>query len=205
MIDTGMVNSAGHRAIVREEYMKHKSNKFMAAAALVAVFLPIASESAGNPAGEVSAGATAVARPGLEWDSNGKPVKLDFNFGDFKAWARKKGGWQIEGWIHHEGLVCGTYYVGVRFGAGNPGCDNVQWFSDPKIVSQREHCNSAGRLHQGGDIEFPFADRFAQITCAERIVRCTGNCKYSLGGEPQGTPSSRGSDLGDRPPAWSTP
>lgn len=172
---------------------------------LVAVWLvagvAIAGDSAEAPDKEVVVGSTAIARSGMEWDKDGKPTRLEFDFGDFKAWARKKGGWQIEGWINHSGLVCGTYYVMVRFGAGNPGCTNVKWFSDPRQVTQREQCNSASLAHQGGDLDFPWADRFDRITCAERIVRCSGNCRYTLGAKSKGAPTPQGG-LGDRPTGW---
>lgn len=150
---------------------------------------------------EVVVGSLAVAKPGMEWDQNGKPARLEFDFGDFKMWVRKKGGWQMEGRINHSGLICGTYQVMVRFGAGNPGCTNVKWFSDPRLVSQHEQCNSASVAHQGGDLDFPWADRFGQLSCAERIVRCSGNCRYTLGTMPKNAPVPQGG-LGDKPTGW---
>jgi hypothetical protein len=174
---------------------------------IVAVWFVVGAAVAGDPvpsAGkEVVVGSMAIARSGMEWDKDGKPTRLEFDFGDFTAWARKKGGWQLEGVINHSGLVCGTYYVMARFGTGNPGCENVKWFSDPKLVTQREHCNSASLSHQGGDIEFPWADRFDQVTCAERIIRCTGICRYTLGKKPLEAPKPQGG-LGDEPAGWQT-
>ncbi len=179
--------------------MTKRSIPMLVAAWLVSG-VAVAGEPAQPPDNEAVVGSMAVAKPGMEWDKNGKPARLDFDFGDFKAWVRKKGGWQIEGRINHSGLICGTYDVMVRFGAGNPGCNNVKWFSDPRSVTHREHCNSASLPHQGGDIEFPWADRFGQLTCAERIVRCTGNCRYTLGAKPKVAPFPQGG-LGDRPSA----
>jgi hypothetical protein len=142
------------------------------------------------PPGEAAEvwGRTTVARPAAEWDEQGKPAKIDFDFGDFKMWARKKGGWQIEGWLHHRGLLCGTYYVAVRFGIGDPACNNVKWLDEPRYVSQRTQCNNASVLHSGGDLEFPHAAQFADVTCAERIIRCTGNCQLSFQGDKPGVP-----------------
>jgi hypothetical protein len=160
-------------------------------AAAVALSGGVAAESVPGPTGEAAEvwGRTTIARPAAEWDENGKPAKIEFDFGDFKMWARKKGGWQIEGWLHHRGLLCGTYYVAVRFGIGDAGCNNVKWLSDPRYVTQRVQCNNASVLHSGGDVEFPHAAQFADITCAERIVRCTGNCQLSFQGDkPGGVP-----------------
>jgi hypothetical protein len=167
-------------------------------ASLLVAGIAMAGEPPQPPDKEPIVGSMAVAKPGAEWDKDGRPTRLDFDFGDFKAWVRKKGGWQIEGWINHSGLVCGNYDVMVRFGAGNPGCKNVKWFSDPVAVTHREQCNSASLAHQGGDIEFPWADRFSQLTCAERIIRCTGHCRYTLGAKPKSAPLPQGG-LGDRP------
>lgn len=50
-------------------------------------------------------GRTAVARPAAEWDQNGKPVKLEFDFGDVRAWVRRDGSWNAEGSIQHRGLL----------------------------------------------------------------------------------------------------
>jgi len=128
-------------------------------------------------------GRTGIGRAAAEWDEMGKPARIDFDFGDFKMWIRKKGGYHIEGWMHHQGLLCGTYYVAVRFGVGDPGCNNVKWLSGPRYVSQRTQCNNASVLHSGGDVEFPHASQFSEITCAERIIRCTGNCQLSFQGD----------------------
>jgi hypothetical protein len=71
------------------------------------------------------AGRTTIARQALEWNSDGKPVKLDFDFGDFKAWARRDGSWNAEGTVQHRGLMCATYTLLLRVGHGNPGCTDV--------------------------------------------------------------------------------
>jgi hypothetical protein len=38
-------------------------------------------------------------------------------------------------------------------------------------------CNHATMNHQGGGDDSVLAARFDEITCAERVVRCSGNCK----------------------------
>lgn len=159
--------------------------------ALSALSGSAAAESLPPPSGAVAEvwGRTAIARPAAEWDETGKPARIDFDFGDFKMWARKRGGWQIEGWLHHRGLLCGTYYIAVRFGVGEQGCNNVKWLAEPRYVSQRTQCNNASVLHGGGDVEFPHVAEFADISCAERIIRCTGNCQLSFQGDkPGGNP-----------------
>ena len=120
---------------------------------------------------------TAVARQAAEWNKEGKPVKYDFDFGDFKAWARRDGSWNAEGRVQHRGLLCGTYTLSLRVGHGNPGCNNVQWFGDPRPVASVSLCNNAVGNLSGGDTEFSEASRFDEITCAQRTMSCSGNCK----------------------------
>jgi hypothetical protein len=122
-------------------------------------------------------GRTAVARPTAEWGKDGKPVKIEFDFGDFKAWARRDGSWSAEGPIKHRGLLCGTYTLHLRVGQGNPGCSDVQWFREPRAVASVKLCNDATGLINGGNTEFQDAKQFDKITCAERTLSCSGNCK----------------------------
>ena len=130
-----------------------------------------------DDAGGPSAGRTAVARPAAEWNKDGKPVKLEFDFGDFKAWARRDGSWNAEGTVQHRGLQCGTYTLSLRVGRGRPGCVDVQWFGEPRAVASVTLCNNAPGPLTGGNNEFRDAARFDEISCAERVIRCTGNCK----------------------------
>jgi len=125
----------------------------------------------------VTAGRTAVARPAAEWDKDGKPVKLEFDFGDFKAWARRDGSWSAEGMVQHHGLLCGIYTVSLRLGRGQPGCVDVQWFGEPRAVADVKLCNDAAGMLSGGNNEFRDVARFDEITCAERAISCSGNCK----------------------------
>lgn len=141
-------------------------------AVLAAVAPVMADDSAASPVGR-----TAVARPAAEWNKDGKPVKLDFDFGDFKAWARRDGSWNAEGVVEHRGLACGTYTLSLRVGHGSPGCTDVQWFGEPRAVASVTLCNNAPGSLTGGNNEFRDAARFDEISCAERVISCTGNCK----------------------------
>jgi len=104
------------------------------------------------------------------------PSRWDFNFGDGRALMRKDGTWQIETEIKHGGLGCGNYRLGVRFGAGNPGCLDVAWLGEPMFAIHLKHCNNAMRPHHGDGYDALLMDAFDQITCAERLIRCTGTC-----------------------------
>lgn len=137
----------------------------------LAGFAPAA---AGDPA---TVGRTAVARPAAEWNQDGKPVKLEFDFGDFHAWARRDGSWGAEGMVRHRGLLCGSYTLSLRVGRGNPGCVDVQWFGEPRAVADLKLCNDAAGTLTGGNSEFREVARFDEITCAERTLSCSGNCK----------------------------
>lgn len=127
-------------------------------------------------------GSTAVAKPAPLFLPDGTPERLDFSFGDakeggFTAWLRHKGGWYMEGWVHHSGLRCATYRVGMRFGAGKPGCSDVSWLTDVIYVTEQTQCNNASQQHAGGDINFSLGKDFARVTCAERVISCRGSCR----------------------------
>lgn len=104
-------------------------------------------------------------------------ARLDFFFGDIRAWLRQDGNWHIEGNVRHRGALCGMYELGIQFGAGSPGCANVEWLTSPAYVTSRRQCNSALMNHSGGDISPAAADAFDRINCAQRLIRCSGNCK----------------------------
>ncbi len=105
------------------------------------------------------------------------PARLDFFFGDIRAWLLQDGNWHIEGNIRHLGALCAKYELGIQFGIGSPGCSNVQWLGSPVYVTRRTHCNNAVLEHSGGDLDYAAADAFDQINCAQRLIRCSGNCK----------------------------
>ena len=126
---------------------------------LVALLLINFSAIASDPDVPV-AGRTTIARQAAEWNSDGKPVKLDFDFG-----------------VQHRGLRCTTYTLFLRVGHGNPGCTDVHWFREPVPVASTQVCNNAPAMLSGGNLEFRDAARFDEITCAERIISCSGTCK----------------------------
>lgn len=120
---------------------------------------------------------TAPARSSAMWTPEGQPERLEFNFGDITAWIRNKGGWHIEGRIQHRGLLCGTYELGMRFGAGTLGCTDVKWLTEIEYGTRVRQCNNASQHHDGGGILPQLVNDFERITCGERVIRCTGNCK----------------------------
>lgn len=121
--------------------------------------------------------ASAPTRTALADQAVGKRERLEFGGDEFKGWLRKDGEWFVEGDVRHFGLLCADYEMGLRFGAGSPGCANVEWLSEVRYATRRKQCNGATVRHSGSDTEPALADQFAKITCAERVIRCTGNCK----------------------------
>ena len=104
-------------------------------------------------------------------------ARLDFFFGEIRAWLLQDGNWHVEGNVSHRGALCARYELGIQFGAGNPGCSNVKWMGTPVYVTMRTHCNNAALRHSGGDIDYSAAEAFDRINCAQRLIRCNGNCK----------------------------
>ena len=121
--------------------------------------------------------ASAPTRISLADAAAGKRTRLEFGSDEFKGWLRNNGEWYVEGDVTHMGLVCADYEMGLRFGTGSPGCSNVEWLSEVRYATRRKQCNSATVKHTGGDSEPQLAGLFGKITCAERVIRCTGNCK----------------------------
>jgi hypothetical protein len=124
-------------------------------------------------------GVSAPAQITYSLDTRPKPERLDFDFRTVEshAWINDDGDFQVSGWIKHSGLLCATYRMGVRFGAGSPGCLNVKWITGPLYVTYEPQCNDARVEHSGGDTDAGLGKRIATITCAERVVHCAGNCK----------------------------
>lgn len=103
--------------------------------------------------------------------------RKDFRFFSYKAWLNPNGEWYIEGPISHKGLLCGTYELGMRFGVGVNGCTDVEWLTPDRYISSEMQCNNASMIHKGGDGDPILAERYKDINCAERIIRCSDNCK----------------------------
>lgn len=124
-------------------------------------------------------GVTAPARPTYSLDSPPRINRLDFDFRieETKAWLNKDGDFQVNGWIKHAGLLCSTYRMGMRFGIGSPGCLNVNWVTEPYFVTSEYQCNGARVQHAGGDAYAELGEQIGKISCAERVINCTGNCK----------------------------
>jgi hypothetical protein len=129
--------------------------------------------------GPDESGISAPAQPTYSLDAHPKPIRLNFDFreGESLAWLNEDGDFQVHGWITHRSLRCATYRMGVRFGAGSPACLNVQWLTEPVFVTSQLQCNSARANHRGGDTLPAMGARLERITCAERVIRCTGNCR----------------------------
>jgi len=124
-------------------------------------------------------GVTAAARPTYSLEAKPHINRLDFDFrtGESSAWLNGAGDFHLHGWLRHRSLLCATYRMGLRFGIGAPGCLNVQWISDPLYVTSVYQCNGARVEHDGGDNMPEMGVLIAKISCAERVVRCSGSCK----------------------------
>ena len=120
---------------------------------------------------------TAVAKKPALLMPNDKLATLTFDFREIEAWLRTDGSWHLKGSVEHSGLRCATYSVGMRFGVGAPGCSDVKWLTQAKFVTSITQCNNAPMLHEGGDDDVVLKQNYAKISCAERIIKCEGNCK----------------------------
>ncbi|MBI1394724.1 MAG: hypothetical protein GC151_02000 [Betaproteobacteria bacterium] len=121
--------------------------------------------------------APAVASISLE--KGHAPDRKDFDFGRSagKAWLADLGELGVQVWVQHRGLLCATYEVGIRFGQGIHGCTEVKWLAPVHWVTRRRQCNNALIEHVGVDTDEHMVSVFDQVTCAERLIRCEGNCK----------------------------
>ena len=113
----------------------------------------------------------------LGFTTDPKAARLDFRAFDFSGYLLGDGTWQVSSPVTHRGLLCATYEVGVRFGVGSPGCTDVNWLSEPIYVGRQRQCNESTVDHVGGDTTPRLGYQLPYITCVERVVRCTGNCK----------------------------
>jgi hypothetical protein len=114
---------------------------------------------------------------GPAFTTDPKAARIDFKAFDFSGYLLGDGTWQVSSPITHGALICATYEVGVRFGIGNPGCTEVRWLSEPLYLGRRRQCNEATVDHVGGETNPRLGAQLPYITCVERLVRCTGNCK----------------------------
>lgn len=111
-------------------------------------------------------------------NKEGRPDRLEFDFGRARgtAWLTPQGDLRVETWVQHRGLLCGTYEIGIRFGHGESGCTNVEWLAPVHWLTSKRQCNNALMQHVGNDIDPHMAEVFDRVTCAERMVRCSGRC-----------------------------
>lgn len=147
--------------------------------ALCAVLAAVMSLSAPASAETRESRMTAAARPLPLLQDMGSPPELAFDFGPLKATLRADGLWQIAGPVEHAGPMCAEYRVGLRFGKGGPGCENVAWLGEPVFVTARRQCDGAVVGHRGGRLDPGLAAEFSGISCAEGVIRCDGHCSQS--------------------------
>lgn len=160
--------------------MRHASWLLMFAAAM-----PFGTATAQDPAAVVQelqageSGLSAPTQPTYSLDGRQTLARLDFDFreGESRAWLNQDGDLQVRGWIKHRGLLCATYRMGVRFGSGAPACQNVTWLTEPIYLTAQLQCNGARVSHLGSDNVPELAAQLDRITCAERVIHCTGNCR----------------------------
>ncbi len=128
---------------------------------------------------EHETGITSAPRRTYSLDVRPQINRLDFDFGtqESDAWLNSGGDFQVRDWIAHSNLLCATYRLGMRFGVGRPGCQNVRWLSEPAFVTSQTQCNRARVEHIGGDTLPDMGAQIAQISCAEKIIRCSGSCR----------------------------
>jgi hypothetical protein len=160
---------------IHESAVQRRSLRLaLAASGLMIAALAVAMPPAAFAA-EQRAQAPAVF-PNVQMEGFELPRK-NFRFGQFTGWLKRDGTWHIEGPVKHKGLLCGTYEVGMRFGVGERECTNVQWISEVTFVTSQNQCNDAERPHSGTEIDESLSGQFDTISCAERVIRCTGTCK----------------------------
>jgi|GEM_PF-1588116 len=148
---------------------------FRVVTAVFAVFAFVALAPCDAEAADaVQSRASAPTRVSIADLASGKRDRLEFSDSAFTGWVRRDGEIYLEADVAHSGLLCADYQAGVRFGVGAPGCSNVQWLSEAIYTSQRMQCNNAGLRHVGGATEASLTAIFDRITCAERIIRCSG-------------------------------
>jgi hypothetical protein len=109
----------------------------------------------------------------------GEHDRADFSFDlrESEGWIGRGGEWQLRTWVKHSGLRCATYAVGIRVGAGDPGCTDVRWTTEAQFGSSQLQCNSARVQHTAaGRLQMPI-NAYDSMTCVERLIHCEGNCK----------------------------
>lgn len=119
---------------------------------------------------------TAASKQVINFNPSKNPAKKEFDFGGYTAWLTQDGVWQVSGIAKHTRLRCGRYRMGMRFGAGSPGCMNVKWITEANYVTSHKQCNSAQMKHKGVGENQILEAKFDSVSCAERLIKCTGTC-----------------------------
>lgn len=102
--------------------------------------------------------------------------RLSFKFGEITAFVDEQGLASIEGPVKHTRFRCATYQLGLQLGEGKPGCTNVQWITEPVYFTSHKQCNSAVLIHSHAMKVVQFQQVFPTVSCARRLIRCTGVC-----------------------------
>lgn len=108
--------------------------------------------------------------------SAGQSSVREFQQGPTRGWINETGSWGISSPVVHTRLRCGTYEVGVQFGAGNPRCSQVRWRTNVQYGTSRTHCNSATLIHSGGETFPEWNNAFDTLSCVRVVTRCSGVC-----------------------------
>jgi hypothetical protein len=142
----------------------------------IAIILAATSSSAAQADTYTKRSSSPATYPGVQYDGS-NALQKNFNFPASKGQLKKNGEWVVEGSLVHKGLLCADYEVGVRFGIAKEGCTDVEWVSTDQYATSQSLCNNAKIPYRAVMQEPELEASFDKITCAERIIRCTGTCK----------------------------
>ncbi len=153
-----------------------RMNRFTKAVGMIGVLLLLCSGAWTVQAGSTESSTQAALSGAASMAMPGDVEAHEFAFSHGKVQLMVNGEWKVDAWVQHGGLLCGTYRVGVQFGIGKQGCQSVDWLEQPVFVTRQKQCNSVRSHHNGYGATPQIANQFKAITCARRVVRCTGKC-----------------------------
>ncbi|MEH6626949.1 MAG: hypothetical protein V7739_10920 [Motiliproteus sp.] len=119
---------------------------------------------------------TAIARDVNLFVGQSSPKKT-FKFSRGEAWLDANGSFQLKIEVKHHKLLCAQYRTAIRFGEGDPGCQQVIWDEDSIKLTSKRQCNSAILEHVGGNTIESLAQQYSGLTCAQVEVSCSGRCR----------------------------
>ncbi len=140
---------------------------------LVATVLILVSSLCWSAESVVIQNQTAVARDVNLFVGQSSPKKT-FKFSSGEAWLDANGSFQLKIEVKHHKLLCAQYRTAIRFGEGDPGCQQVSWNEDSIKLTSKRQCNSAELVHAGGDTVEYLAQQYGELTCAQVEVSCSG-------------------------------